>query len=172
LWDQVTREDVLLPGEHYRIQERVRALNRLGFSVGDIDLAPAPGGNQVFLRVIVTDRNFHRVQLQDLTGLEAEEMQAQKIMNEIQEVRARLSNESGRNTPLSVAANHWLEHIYHPVAERLGTLAGPQITLSELYCQLLEHKWYLSEQAQHDVGHQAAIDDYIKGSWVQKRMDL
>jgi hypothetical protein len=32
----------------------------------------------------------------------------------------------------------------------------------ELYCQILEHKWYLSERARQDVGHQAAVEDYIK----------
>jgi hypothetical protein len=26
----------------------------------------------------------------------------------------------------------------------------------------LEHKWYLSERAQRDVGHQAATDDYLQ----------
>jgi hypothetical protein len=31
----------------------------------------------------------------------------------------------------------------------------------ELYCQVLEHKWYLSERAKHDVGHQIAVDDFI-----------
>jgi hypothetical protein len=46
------------------------------------------------------------------------------------------------------------------------------MTLAELYCQVLEHKWYLSERAQRDVGHQAAIDDYLKGAWFQQRMDL
>jgi hypothetical protein len=33
---------------------------------------------------------------------------------------------------------------------------------AELYCQLLEHKWYLSERAQRDVGHRASAEDYLK----------
>jgi hypothetical protein len=31
----------------------------------------------------------------------------------------------------------------------------------ESYCQILEHKWYLSERAGHDVGHLAAVEDYL-----------
>jgi hypothetical protein len=27
---------------------------------------------------------------------------------------------------------------------------------------VLEHKWYLSEQAQRDVGLQVAIEDYVR----------
>jgi hypothetical protein len=129
-------------------------------------------GNQLVMRVVVSDRNFHRDQLYNLTGVDAEEMQAQKMMNEIQEVRARLSNEQNRNVPLTVAAHHWLENIYKPVMARLAPYADRQMTRPELYCQALEHKWYLSERAQHDVGHFSAVDDYLKGAWFQQKMDL
>jgi hypothetical protein len=162
LWEEITREDIINPGEHYRIQERIRALNQLGFSVGDVELAAGEGGHQLRLRVMVTDRNFHRDQLFNLTGLDAEEMQARKMMNEIQEVRATLARANNRSTPLSVAAFHWLENYYNPVVERLRPLVDPLTTQAELYCQVLEHKWYLSERAQRDVGHQAASEDYME----------
>jgi hypothetical protein len=32
----------------------------------------------------------------------------------------------------------------------------------ELYCQVLEHKWFLSEQEQRDVGHQRALEGYLE----------
>lgn len=172
LWEEVTRDDVIAPEEEYRIHERIRALNQLGFSVGEVELTPLESGRQLRLHVEVTDRNFHREQLFNLTGLDAEEQQAQKMMNEIHELRAKLSSESDRNLPLSVAANYWLENIYLPVVQSLQPLANRQMTTHELYCQLLEHKWYLSERAQRDVGHQAAVEDYLKQFWVQPRLDL
>lgn len=82
-------------------------------------------------------------------------------MNEIQEQKATMSRETNRSTPLSVAAFHWLEHTYSPVTGRLAPLVSGEMSLAELYCQVLEHKWYLSERANQDVGHQAAVDDYI-----------
>ena len=162
LWEEITREDIVNPDERYRIQERIRALNELGFSVGDVELAATQGGSQLRLRVVVTDRNFHRDQLNSLTGLDVEEMQARKMMNEIQELRATLSHEHSRSTPLGAAAFHWLEQVFTPAARRLGDLTDEHTTLAELYCQILEHKWYLSEQAHRDVGHQAAIDDFLQ----------
>lgn len=172
LWEEVTREDIIAPEEEYRIQERIRALNQLGFSVGDVELTPLESGRQLRLHVVVTDRNFHREQLFNLTGLDSEEQQAQKMMNEIHELRAMLSSDPERNLPLSVAANHWMEKIYTPVVESLKPLANRQMTPHELYCQLLEHKWYLSERAQRDVGHQAAVEDYLKQFWVQPRLEI
>ncbi|MEJ2706262.1 MAG: DUF4032 domain-containing protein [Anaerolineales bacterium] len=162
LWEQVTREDVIHPNENYRIQERIRALNHLGFSVKEVELDNVRDGNQLRLRVVVTDRNFHRDQLHGLTGLEVEEGQARLMMNEIQELKATLSQAQNRSTPLSVAAYYWLENIYQPTVKRLRSMMDEHTSSAELYCQLLEHKWYLSEQAHHDVGHQAALDDYLE----------
>jgi hypothetical protein len=161
LWQEITHEDIIHPDEAYRIQERIRALNDLGFSVGDVSLDSTPSGNQLRLRVMVTDRNFHHDQLYSLTGLDAEEMQARKLMNEIQEQRALLSDAGSRSVPLEVAAFHWLEHVYRPIAAQLEPLAGLHMPVLELYCQVLEHKWYLSERSQRDVGHQAATQDYL-----------
>jgi hypothetical protein len=169
LWEEITREEVIGPDEHYRISERIRALNALGFSVRDVEMLPTAKGNKLRLRIFVTERSFHRDQLLSLTGLEAEEMQARQMMNEIQELRATLSQANNRSTPLSVAAYHWLDMIYKPVMEQLRPLterparAGQEIPSdAELYCQVLEHKWFLSERAHHDVGHQAAAEDYLR----------
>jgi hypothetical protein len=161
LWDEINHEDLIPANENFRIQERIRALNNLGFSVGDIELIDAPGGSSLRLRVAVTDRGFHRNQLFDMTGVEAEEMQARKMMNEIQEVKATLAQTENRSISLSAAAYYWLETYYRPTLERLTPLEHADMQSTELYCQVLEHKWYLSEQAKRDVGHSAATKDYI-----------
>jgi hypothetical protein len=162
LWEEITREEIITSDERYRIQERIRSLNELGFSVGDVALTPTDNGDQLRLRVVVTDRNFHQHQLYGLTGLDVEEMQARKLMNEIQEIKATLSRQNNRSTPLSVAAYHWLEKVYAPVVARLECLVNEHTSPAELYCQVLEHKWYLSESARQDVGHQAATADYLQ----------
>jgi hypothetical protein len=162
LWEEITLEHVINPSEHYRIQERIRALNQLGFSVGDVSLQNTQEGDQLRLRVVVTDRNFHHDQLQTLTGIEAEERQAQKMMNEIQELKASLSQSSNHSVSLSAAAYYWLNAIYQPTIERLIPVVKSDFDTAELYCQVLEHKWYLSEKARRDVGHAATIEDYLE----------
>ena len=161
LWEEITREDIINPNEQYLIQERIQALNKLGFSVGEVELLPAHNGNQLRFRVIVTDRNYHRDQLLNLTGLEAEEMQARALVNEIHEIRALLSAAENRSVPLSVVSYHWLKNIYEPTLSTVTPLIRPDMNLPEIYCQVLEHKWYMSEKSQHDVGHQAAAQDYL-----------
>jgi len=162
LWEEITRESIIYPTEQYLIQERIQALNALGYSVGEVELHPTQIGNQLRFRVVVTDRNYHRDHLINLTGLEAEEMQARKLINEINETRALLSSREDRSVPISVASYHWLTNIYQPTLSSLKPLIRPDINLPELYCQVLEHKWYLSEKAHRDVGHQIAAQDYLE----------
>ena len=162
LWEEITRENIINPEESYRIHERIRALNDLGFTVGDVELFQTAGGNQLRLRAMVSDRNFHHDQLFNLTGIDAEEQQARKMMNEIQELKATLSNQNNRSTPLSAAAFFWQQNIYEPTIQKLKPSIKPDMGEAELYCQVLEHKWYLSEQAQRDVGHEFATEDYLK----------
>lgn len=167
LWEEITREDVFNQNELYRVQERIRVLNSLGFSVKDIELKNEDHGNILKLRIFVSDRNFHRNQLMEMTGLFAEERQAQQIINEINELKANLSQSGDPNITIEAVSYHWLEHVYKPIIDKLKPLtsnpARPKTNadLIELYCQILEHKWYLSERAQHDVGHLAAVDDYL-----------
>lgn len=162
LWEKITQEIIIKPGEHFRIQEQIRSMNDLGFSVGDVELETAPDGSQLHLRVEITDRNFHRDQFLSLTGLDAEEKQAQKLVNEIKEIRAILATTNNRATPLSVAAYHWMNNVFQPTLEILEIIKSTELNQIERYCQLLEHKWYLSERAQHDVGHASAAEDLVK----------
>ena len=161
LWEEITRQVIIHPDENYRIQERIQVLNSLGFSIGEVLLDSGEEGDKLRLRVVVTDRNFHQDQLLSFTGIEAEEMQARQMMNEIHEFKAILSQSQNRSTPLSLAAFKWLEEIYLPTLESLHPLVDQYSDPAELYCQVLEHKWYLSERAHHDVGHQAAVEGYL-----------
>lgn len=161
LWDEINSAEKIAADQKYRIQERIRKLNELGFSVDEVLLRPVAGGDQLQFRVMVTDRHFHQHLLQGLTGLSAEEQQARRLINEIQELRAGLSQRQNRSMPLSLAANQWLSEVYQPLTEPLNAALPAGYSPLELYCLMLEHKWYLSEAARQDVGHQKAMADFL-----------
>jgi hypothetical protein len=62
---------------------------------------------------------------------------------------------------MSVAAYHWETERYQPAIRRLAPAVAPDGDAPEAYCQVLEHKWYMSERAQRDVGLDVAIEDYL-----------
>ena len=108
LWAEIARVEDVAPSETWRIQERVRSLNALGFSVGEIELVPAADGSRLRMRTLVTDRDYHRHRLHDLTGLVAEERQAQLLLNDIRELQAQLVRDSGRSVSLAESAFRWI----------------------------------------------------------------
>lgn len=161
LWEEITKDIMIHTGEYYRIQERVRALNALGFSIGEMELIETNHGDQLRLHVAVTDRNFHRNQLKELTSLSTEEMQARQLINEIHEVKTELSYKQKQSISLNQAAQYWLKNYYLRTIEKLNPYLDKKSDPVELYCQVLENKWYLSEKAKRDIGHQASTDDFI-----------
>ena len=160
LWAEITREESFPVGETWRIHDRIRALNALGFSVGEIELLSDGDGRRLRLRTMVTDRDYHRHEFHNLTGLVAEERQAEQLLNDIREFRLQLSEEQGRSVPLSVAAFRWLAERWEPTIARLRPVPDDRGDPAEIFCQVLEHKWFLSERAQRDIGFDAALDDY------------
>lgn len=162
LWNEITREQVIPVGESFRIQARIRALNELGFSVGEMLLVPMNDGHHLKLRTQVTDRDYHRHQLHNLTGIVAGNRQATLMINEIRETKAMLSQAWNRSVPLSVASYHWLTERFQPAADKLCRIVAVADEIPEAYCQVLEHKWFLSEKAGKDVGLQKALEDYVR----------
>lgn len=162
LWAEINKEIPISKTDSYRIHERIRALNDLGFSVGEVELEASGDGSQLRMRTIVTDREYHRHQLHNLTGVVAEERQAALLLNEVRELKATLTRELNRSVPLSVAAFRWLDERFRPTLNRFQKDLGPPADEAELYCQLLEHKWFLSERAKRDVGLEVSIKDYVK----------
>jgi hypothetical protein len=161
LWTEINKEIPISRTESYRIHERIRALNELGFSVGEVDLVASGDGSQLRMRTIVTDREYHRHQLHNLTGVVAEERQASMLLSEVRELKATLTRELNRSVPMSVAAFRWLDERFTPTLNKFQKDLGPVADEAELYCQVLEHKWFLSERAKRDVGLEAAIKAYV-----------
>ena len=63
---------------------------------------------------------------------------------------------------LSEAAFHWQRERWEPAMKALAPLLAHGEDPAELYCQVLEHKWFLSERAQRDVGLERAMADYVE----------
>ncbi|MFX1252554.1 MAG: DUF4032 domain-containing protein [Promethearchaeota archaeon] len=171
LWNEVTHDEYFDKSETYRIHERIKRLNDMGFTVDEVELKPTGKGNQIKMRTIVTDRNYHRHQLHQLTGIVAEETQAHQMMNEIHQLRLELSEKEQRSIPLSSAGFYWTYEVYFHTIKELGLMHNSK-DAPDIYCDLLEHKWHLSKKAGHDVGLKVATDDYKEKILPKRRVML
>ncbi len=162
LWWELTREDTVLPSEQrYRIAERLQRLNELGFDVDEVELIEAGEGNKLRLRTRVAESGHHRRLLFTRTGLEAQENQARRLLNDIAGYRSYLEQSGSRPVPEAVAANRWLAEVYDPVVDAIPAELRDRLDEVEIFHEILEHRWSLSEAAGRDIGTTAARDDYF-----------
>jgi hypothetical protein len=160
IWLMIHDEPILHPDDRQAIRNRVRKLNELGYSV-DLDVDPDADDGRVRLRMSITTRRYHAHQLERRTRLRALEGQAQLLLNDLNEYGTWLEWHDGRRVEPAEGAARWLGDVYRPTLARIGQAVGPDRDLVQAYCDVLEQKWYLSEQAGHDAGLSAAIDSYL-----------
>ena len=162
LWAELTSEEVLLPEEQrYRIGERVRRLNELGFDVDEIELVDVGEGSRLRLTTRVAEPGHHRRQLFARTGLDVQENQARRLLADIASLRSYLEQTARRPVPEAVAANRWLDEIYGPVIAAIPADLRGRLDDAEIFHEILEHRWFLSEAAGKDIGTTAAVTDYL-----------
>ncbi len=163
LWDELTREEVIPVSEQrFRIAERLRRLNELGFTAGEVELISAPEGNRLRVRTRVAESGDDSRKLFLRTGIDAGENQARRLLNDIASFRAYLEQKEGRPVSEIVAANRWLTEVYDPVVAAIPPRLRGRLAPAEVFHEILEHRWYMSERAGRDVGTTAAARSYFE----------
>ncbi len=162
LWAELTSTDRLNPDEMWRVRERLRRLNDLGFDTTEIELIDAGSGtNEVVFRPRIVEEGHHRRQFERLTGIRTGENQARRLLGAMWSYGAFLADEAGRELPEAVVAYRWLTERFEPTVEAVPTELRDRLVDAEIYHQVLDHVWYLSEAAGEDVGLEAGLASYV-----------
>jgi hypothetical protein len=158
LWDALHAEPMFGFADRYRVEGTVRRLNELGFAVDEVSLQPVSDDpSQLKIRVAVGDRRYHAQRLRELTGLDVGEGQAQILLGDLQAYQAQLCREAGHDVDDATAARLWVIEVLTPYERLAHDVVGNKGTPIQAYCDLLEVRWLLSEQAGHDVGTNKAL---------------
>lgn len=161
LWNEIHAVAEVAPWDRHAVGSRIRRLNELGFAVDEVTLEPAEAGGRLRLRVAVATRRFHARELERLTGLRVLEGQARILLNDLREYRTWVEHAEGRRLSDGEGAERWLRDVLEPTLARLVPAIGPNRDPIQAYCDLLETKWLLSEEAGQDVGLARAIEAYL-----------
>ncbi|WP_313817279.1 DUF4032 domain-containing protein [Citricoccus sp.] len=158
LWEELTADMSFRPGERWRVEERIRRLNSLGFDVEEYAIRTTRGGSELVLQPKVVDPGHHQRRLLGLTGLDVQENQARRLLRDIDEYRAVNHPEMDEHE----AAHRWLTEVFEPVALSIPTNLSGKLEPAEVMHQLLEHRWYLSENQSRSVPLDEALDSYLQ----------
>ncbi len=161
LWAEITDEQSFGTSEGYLLEERIRRINDLGFDVGEIELAHTPDGDRFHLIPRIVEVGFHGPRLFELTGLRAQENQARGLLNDISRFRSELEVERGRPVSEAIAAVRWFDALFDPTTGAVPAELLVKLEPAEIYHQMLEHRYFLSEAQGADVGMPEAVASYV-----------
>jgi hypothetical protein len=158
LWAALRDPQSLDPTDRRAVERAMRQLHDLGFAVEEVSIT-IDGENKVLkFQPKLVAAGYHTNRLRELMGLDTEELQAKRILASFDRYRARESNPS---TNVNETAFKWLTEVFNPIVNSVPAEHVGRVEPAQLFHEVLEHRWYLSEAAGHDVGLDLACKTYI-----------
>ncbi len=158
LWGELTGMSEFTTDEMWKVQQRLERLNDLGFDVDELDIVTDFDGDRVQLQPKVVELGHHQRELQALTGLSMQDNQARRMLNDIAGFAAAL--DLGREDR-HLVASRWVTEIYEPTMAMIPRDYAGKLEAPEIFHEILEHRWYLSEREGREVPIFKAARDYI-----------
>jgi hypothetical protein len=158
LWTELTGSESFSSTERWRINERVNRLNDLGFDIDELAIKTDDAGTTVRIQPKVVDAGHHQRRLLRLTGLDAQENQARRLLNDLDSYTATFDKQDADE---EVAAHEWLARVFEPVIRAIPRDLRGKLEPAEAFHQLLDHRWYLSQNENRDVPLAEAVSSYI-----------
>ena len=160
LWNELTGWESFDQSERWRISQRVSRLNELGFDIENMSISTDSAGSSLRIQPKVVDAGHHTRRLLRLSGVDAGENQARRLLNDLDSYRA--IHFPGDNVDEEMAAHQWLSEVYDPIIRAIpreyrGKLEGP-----EIFHQWLEHRASRSRDEQRDVSREESLQSYIE----------
>jgi hypothetical protein len=159
LWGELTGAEEFSTAEMWRIEQRIERLNDLGFDVEEIDIVTDFDGDRVRIAPQVVELGHHCRELQSLTGMNVEDNQARRLLNDMAAFSA--GHDLGREDR-HLVANRWLHEVYEPILAMVPPAARGKLEPAEVFHEILVHRWYLSERAGREVDIFDTARDYIE----------
>ena len=159
LWSELTAAEEFSTDEMWRVEQRIERLNDLGFDVQELDVVTAESGDTVRIQPRVVELGHHRRELAELTGLVVEDNQARRLLNDLAAFTAHFNY--GAEDRL-VVGRRWLTTVYEPIMALVPVAARGKLEPAEIFHQILEHRWFLSEGGGHEWDIFDTARDYIE----------
>jgi hypothetical protein len=115
-----------------------------------------PQGSTVSIQPRVVEAGHHARELARLTGLEVEDNQARRLLSDL----ASYMTHTGLSDRES-AARRWRREIYDEITAMMPTDRSGRLEPAEVFHQILEHRWLLSERAGREIDIFDTARDYF-----------
>jgi len=158
LWKSLNEPQILDPKDRHAVERAMRSLQDLGFAVEEVEITMDGDKGALKFSPRLVAAGYHQQRLKDLLGLDAEELQAKRLLASFDRYRSREA-ESGLST--DVLARKWMTTVFDHVIEQVPADLRGRVEPAQMFHEILEHRWYLGEKAGRDLGLDFATQEYI-----------
>lgn len=165
LWKELTETEDFDLADRWRVNARIRRLNELGFDVEEYAIQTTDDGARIRLQPKVVDAGHHQRRLLRLTGIDAQENQARRLLNDMDSYRA----DNFPDQDEEISAHGWVSQVFEPIVRSIPRDLGGKLEPAEVVHEVLEHRWYMSEKQDRNVPLAEAVQSYIDGVLRHRR---
>ena len=162
LWGELTRVEEFDLDDRWRIEQRVRRINELGFDVEELSINR--DGRTLSVQPVLIEEGHHARELRRRTGLAVQENQARRLLSDIDQYRAWLERRDGQSIPRAgrdhAVARRRLSARRRRDSRRHAVTSGAPGTLPSAARTPLSHG---GEARRRSHGPQEALADYLAG---------
>ena len=157
IWAALKERQLLDPTDRKAVERAMRQLHDLGFAVEEVSVTIDGDTKMLSFQPKLVAAGYHTQRLRELTGLETEELQAKRLLASFDRYRAR---ENSTGMTVNEMAKKWLTDVFEPIINRVPADMRGRVERAQMFHEILENRWYLSEKVGHDVGLEEATDNY------------
>ncbi len=159
IWAALKERQLLDPKDRHAVESAMRQLHDLGFAVEEVSITMDGDSQLLSFQPRLVAAGYHTQRLRELMGIETEELQAKRLLASFDRYRAR-----HEDTPMSVTemAKKWFVEVFESTINRVPAQLRGRVERAQMFHEILENRWYLSEQNGTDVGLEFAADNYVQ----------
>jgi hypothetical protein len=159
LWKMLKEPQILDAADRQAVERAMRSLQDLGFAVEEVEVTTAGDKGSIRFQPKLVAARYHANRLEELMGLQAEELQAKRLLASYDRYKAR---EFPPSTPHAIVVKQWLSDVFKRVVNQVPDNLKGRVEPAQLFHEVLENRWYLGEKLGRDVGLDFATQDYIE----------
>jgi hypothetical protein len=158
LWDALTQEETVTDNAKWQVAARIAELNSLGFDVGELTMASDENGSALKIQPKVVEPGHHARRLARLTGLEVQENQARRLLNDLD---AHRHDRGMTDESEEFAAHDWVANVFEPTIKAIPLDLRGKLEPAQIFHEVQEHRWFMSQTEGRYVPMDQAVQHYV-----------
>lgn len=157
LWSTLKDPKKLDPNDRHAVERAMRELHDLGFAVEEVQVSLDNETHLLSFQPRLVAAGYHTAKLKSRFGMDAQELQAKRILASFDRWYARQSDKKSKDE----MASEWLNTVFFPILKLVPNKLLGRVEEAQMFHEILENRWYMTEKAGFDVGLEAAAKAYI-----------